>query len=99
MWDLRDRKRASLLDCAVECTAPTTVASYTTPLHVSSVAWKDAMTMAVGTSRGEILLYDIRSSKPLYVKDTHNELAVKRVHFVNTPDARLVSSLDSKVID
>jgi hypothetical protein len=48
-------------------------------------------------SLGECLLYDIRSRKPLLIKNTHNELAVKRVHYVRSADTSLVATLDEKV--
>jgi hypothetical protein len=48
-------------------------------------------------SLGECLLYDIRSRKPLLIKNTHNELAVKRLHYVRSADTSLVATLDEKV--
>uniref|UniRef100_A0A8W8K4R8 Nucleolar protein 10-like N-terminal domain-containing protein n=1 Tax=Magallana gigas TaxID=29159 RepID=A0A8W8K4R8_MAGGI len=41
---------------------------------VTALKFRDALNMAVGTSTGHILLYDIRSNKPLLAKDHHKKL-------------------------
>lgn len=52
--------------------------------------------MAVGTSTGQILLYDIRSNKPYFVKDHMNGLPIKDVDFHYQQD--LMFSMDSTVL-
>ena len=37
--------------------------------QVTSLAFRDGLNLGVGMSTGQILLYDIRSSKPLLIKD------------------------------
>ncbi len=56
----------------------------------------DGLTMAVGCDNGKVVLYDIRSPKPLLTKDHYNALPIKSVCFHSTPD--LVLSLDSKAV-
>ena len=41
----------------------------TTIPQVTSLAFRDGLNLGVGMSTGQILLYDIRSSKPLLIKD------------------------------
>lgn len=52
--------------------------------------------MGVGTSTGHVLIYDIRSSKPLLVKDHMNELAIKKIDFHK--HMNYVYSMDSSVV-
>jgi len=50
---------------------------------ITAVAFdpKDTMRMAIGTEGGVVMLYDIRSSQPLLVKDHQYELPVHGVQF------------------
>lgn len=52
--------------------------------------------MAVGTATGHVLLYDIRSREPLFVKDHLNKLPIKRLNFNSSHQA--VYSLDSAML-
>jgi len=52
--------------------------------------------MGVGTSTGQILLYDIRSSKPLLVKDHFFSLPILDIEFHKSEN--LVLSMDSKIV-
>lgn len=63
---------------------------------VTALKFKDALTMAVGTSTGHVLLYDLRSDKPLLIKDHQYELPIKSIEFHDTLD--LVMSMDSKIL-
>lgn len=63
---------------------------------VTALKFRDALNMAVGTSTGHILLYDIRSSKPLLAKDHHYELPIKSIEFQDS--LNLVLSMDSKIL-
>ncbi|KAG2467858.1 NOL10 protein, partial [Polypterus senegalus] len=63
---------------------------------VSALRFKDALHMAVGTSTGQILLYDLRANRPLIVKDHHYGLPIKTIQFQDNLD--LVLSADSKII-
>lgn len=52
--------------------------------------------MGVGTSTGHVVLYDIRSSKPLLVKDHMNEIPIKTLEFHK--QMNYVYSMDSSVV-
>ena len=56
----------------------------------------DGLSMVVGTSGGHVLLYDLRSSRPLCVKEHQYGLPIVAVKFHRT--ARQVLSADSKVL-
>ena len=52
--------------------------------------------MGVGTSTGHILLYDIRSSRPMLIKDHFYGIPIKKLLFHSTLDQ--VISLDAKSV-
>ena len=56
----------------------------------------DGLSMVVGTSSGHVLLYDLRSSRPLCVKEHQYGLPIVAVKFHRT--ARQILSADSKVL-
>ena len=64
--------------------------------QITSLAYRDGLNMAVGTSTGHILLYDIRSSRPLLVKDHLYGTPIKSLIFHSTQDQ--VISLDGKAL-
>ncbi|XP_041109491.1 nucleolar protein 10-like [Polyodon spathula] len=93
-WDPRTRGRVGLLDCALSSvTEDTEVEGLPS---VSALKFNGALHMAVGTSTGQILMYDLRSNRPLLVKDHHYGLPIKSIHFQDQLD--LVLSADSKII-
>ena len=63
---------------------------------VTALKFRDGLNMGVGTSTGHILLYDVRSDKPLLVKDHNYELPIKAIQFQDSLD--LVLSMDSKIL-
>jgi ribosome biogenesis protein ENP2 len=63
---------------------------------VTAVSFRDGLNLAVGTSTGHVLLYDIRADRPLLVKDHMYGAPIKKVLFHATHDQ--VLSLDSKVL-
>ncbi|XP_034015517.1 nucleolar protein 10 isoform X3 [Thalassophryne amazonica] len=63
---------------------------------VSALKFNGSLTMAVGTSTGQVLLYDLRSSLPLLVKDHYYNLPIKSLNFHEQLD--LVLSADCKII-
>ncbi|XP_002736686.1 nucleolar protein 10-like [Saccoglossus kowalevskii] len=93
-WDPRMRNRVGILDCALS--------SVTDHTHVdgmpsiSALKFRGSLNMAVGTTTGQILLYDIRSDKPLLVKDHQYGLPIKSIEFHNSHN--LVISADSKIV-
>lgn len=93
-WDPRTRGRVGLLDCALSSvTEDTEVEGLPS---VSALKFNGALHMAVGTSTGQILMYDLRSNRPLLVKDHHYGLPIKSIQFQDQLD--LVLSADSKII-
>lgn len=63
---------------------------------ITSIKFDGGLRMGVGTSTGHVLLYDIRSSKPLLIKDHMNETAIKKIDFHKSMD--YVYSMDSSVV-
>ncbi|TRZ02655.1 hypothetical protein DNTS_024393 [Danionella cerebrum] len=63
---------------------------------ISALRFNSSLGLAVGTSTGQILIYDLRSSRPLLVKDHYYGLPIKSLQFHNSMD--LVMSADSKII-
>uniref|UniRef100_A0AAX7TJF6 Nucleolar protein 10 n=1 Tax=Astatotilapia calliptera TaxID=8154 RepID=A0AAX7TJF6_ASTCA len=82
-WDPRVRNRVGKLDCALtNCHAQKADLSLTTSLYLSDLL--------------QVLLYDLRSSQPLLVKDHLYNLPINSLNFHNQLD--LVVSSDSKII-
>ncbi|CAB1331046.1 unnamed protein product [Coregonus sp. 'balchen'] len=93
-WDPRVRSRVGMLDCALSSvTEGTEVEGLPS---VTALKFNGSLTMAVGTSTGQVLLYDLRSSRPLLVKDHYYGLPIKSVNFQDHLD--LVLTADSKII-
>lgn len=63
---------------------------------ITSIKFDGPLKMGVGTSTGHVLLYDLRSSKPLLVKDHMNGLPIKKLEFHESMD--YVYSMDSTVV-
>ncbi|KAG8445645.1 hypothetical protein GDO86_010431 [Hymenochirus boettgeri] len=93
-WDPRTRNQVGVLDCAlssvtadmeVEGLPSVTALKFDGPLH-----------MAVGTSTGQVLLYDLRSNRPLIVKDHQYGLPIKSIQFHSALE--LLISSDSRII-
>ncbi|XP_006626131.2 nucleolar protein 10 [Lepisosteus oculatus] len=93
-WDPRTRNRVGLLDCALSSVTENTQVEGLP--SVSALKFKGALHMAVGTSTGQVLMYDLRSSRPLIVKDHYYGLPIKAIQFQDQLD--LVLSADSKII-
>lgn len=63
---------------------------------ITALKFNGALQMGVGTSSGHVLLYDIRSSKPLLVKDHMNEIPIKKIEFHK--QMNYVYSMDANVV-
>ncbi|XP_053701995.1 nucleolar protein 10 isoform X1 [Synchiropus splendidus] len=93
-WDPRVRTRVGMLDCAL---SSLTEGSEVHQLPaISSLKFNGSLSLAVGTSTGQVLLYDLRSGQPLIVKDHFYNLPIKSLNFHDPMD--LVVSADSKII-
>ncbi|XP_068621190.1 nucleolar protein 10 isoform X2 [Battus philenor] len=91
-WDPRTKSREGLLDCALHCSD----IQNKTLSAVTKLKFNGALQLGVGTSSGHVLLYDIRSSKPLLVKDHMNEIAIKNIEFHK--QMNYVYSMDACVV-
>uniref|UniRef100_A0A1I7WMZ7 Nucleolar protein 10 n=1 Tax=Heterorhabditis bacteriophora TaxID=37862 RepID=A0A1I7WMZ7_HETBA len=67
-------------------------------VEVTALKFRDALHLGVGMSSGHVLVYDIRSSKPLIVKDHNNGLPIKKLDFVKRDEGNLVLSMDERVL-
>ncbi|RVE66367.1 hypothetical protein OJAV_G00106740 [Oryzias javanicus] len=93
-WDPRVRNRVGILDCALS--SFTDRAEVQSLPSISALKFNGSLTMGIGTSTGQVLLYDLRSSCPLLVKDHLYNLPITSLNFQNHMD--LVLSSDSKII-
>ncbi|XP_073941728.1 nucleolar protein 10 lethal (2) 34Fd [Choristoneura fumiferana] len=93
-WDPRTKSRQGVLDCALHCT-DSEYRNDGLPV-ITSIKFDGPLKMGVGTSTGHVLLYDLRSSKPLLVKDHMNGLPIKKLEFHKSMD--YVYSMDSTVV-
>ncbi|KAI6174485.1 Nucleolar protein 10 [Aphelenchoides bicaudatus] len=94
-WDYRSNTRIGILDCAVEELNEEAAIANEKP-SVTSVKFKDALNLAVGTSTGHVLLYDIRSTKPRLVKDHNLGLPITKIDYAE--NTNLVLSMDERVL-
>lgn len=98
-WDPRSRHRVGTLDCAANMAAENVQLSEfksVKQLGVTALAYSDALTLGVGTQTGQVLLYDIRSNRPLLIKDHNDGYAIRDLEFHNTSGMAL--SMSSKVV-
>ncbi|KAL6432906.1 hypothetical protein ACFW04_006328 [Cataglyphis niger] len=92
-WDPRVRNRVGVLDCALHCI---TQNKLETVPAITALKFQGGLNLGVGTSTGQVLLFDIRSSKPFLVKDHMYELPIKCIEFHQKMD--LVYSMDSSIV-
>uniref|UniRef100_A0AC34FTM2 Nucleolar protein 10 n=1 Tax=Panagrolaimus sp. ES5 TaxID=591445 RepID=A0AC34FTM2_9BILA len=96
-YDHRDRSRVGSLDCSLSSFDDYDLeGDRGFAQQITSMAFKDALTFGVGTSTGHVLLYDLRSSKPLLVKDHQMGLPITKLDFIK--DDGIVLSMDSRIL-
>lgn len=93
-WDPRTKTQQGILDCAMHCT-DSKYGNCKLPA-ITALKFDGALNMGVGTSTGHILIYDIRSSKPLLIKDHMNETPIKCIEFHKSMN--YIYSMDSAVV-
>ncbi|XP_030054726.1 LOW QUALITY PROTEIN: nucleolar protein 10 [Microcaecilia unicolor] len=93
-WDPRTRNRVGMLDCALGSIIAD--AEIDGLPSVSALKFNGALHMAVGTSTGQVLLYDLRSNHPLIVKDHQYGLPIKSIQFHDPLE--LIISADSRIM-
>lgn len=93
-FDPRVRTRVGILDTALS----THIEDFDIKVvpAVTALKFRGSLQMGVGTSTGHVLLYDIRSNKPLVVKDHQYDLPIKKIMFHDHLD--LVLSMDTKIL-
>ena len=64
--------------------------------EVTALRYKNALNLAVGTSSGQILLFDLRSPQPYYVKDHYYDSPIQSILFHKSEG--LVLSADKKIV-
>eukprot|EP00088_Acartia_fossae_P005215 TRINITY_DN1228_c0_g1_i2.p1 TRINITY_DN1228_c0_g1~~TRINITY_DN1228_c0_g1_i2.p1 ORF type:complete len:712 (-),score=222.82 TRINITY_DN1228_c0_g1_i2:67-2202(-) len=96
-WDPRSRSRAAVLDCGLQAIVPETEQVTSVPA-VTSIAFRDGLNMGVGTSTGLVLLYDIRSNKPMRTKDHMYGLPIRKVEYHKEYNNDLILSMDSQTV-
>lgn len=112
-WDLRSRMRAGVLQLPSNqllggATSFDGISNFASPPSVTSLASRfDGLSLAVGTSTGHTLLYDLRSPTPYTVKDQGYGLPVKSIQWINSSASSselsdeaggLIATVDSKVL-
>ncbi|OAD57878.1 Nucleolar protein 10 [Eufriesea mexicana] len=93
-WDPRVRNKVGVLDCALHCVGQDN--KLETVPAVTSLKFHGSLTLGVGTSTGQVLLYDIRSNKPFLIKDHMYGLPIKNIEFHQKMD--MVYSMDSSIV-
>uniref|UniRef100_F7A8S2 Nucleolar protein 10 n=1 Tax=Ciona intestinalis TaxID=7719 RepID=F7A8S2_CIOIN len=92
-WDPRSRQAVGVLDCSTSlqhCVTDDVVPK------VTCLKYKGPLNLAVGTSTGQVMLYDIRSNRPYVVKDHRYELPINSIAF--NDDNGIVISSDSRAV-
>jgi len=95
-WDPRSRTRAGVLDCALQAINPGT--EVTAVPAVSCLSFRDSLNLGVGTTNGQVLLYDLRSNKPLTTKDHMYGLPIKKIDYHTEHNHDLVFSMDAQTV-
>lgn len=73
-WDRRDRKRVGLLRMVND--------ELENDFEVSSLKFlPDGITWAAGTSSGQVSVFDLRSTRPLYTRDHHYGFPIKEIKY------------------
>lgn len=93
-FDPRARTRVGVLDTALS--RHTEDLDIKTVPAVTALKYRGGLQLGVGMSTGHVLLYDLRSDKPLLVKDHQYELPIKKIIFHDPMD--LVLSIDTKIL-
>ncbi|CAI2351563.1 unnamed protein product [Caenorhabditis sp. 36 PRJEB53466] len=94
-WDHRDKSMCGTLDAG---SAVNNHIGDNQKVAVTSLAFSNPLHIGVGTSSGQILLYDLRARRPLLIKDHNNELPIKKLDFVKRDDGNVVASMDSRMM-
>jgi ribosome biogenesis protein ENP2 len=100
-WDPRSRKQVASLDVAKDVLATLPAGSSTSHIldnnAVTALRYdNDGLGIALGTRSGHVLMYDLRSSNPLFVKDHRYDQPIVDIKF--HPNRQHMITSDTKVI-
>ncbi|EDV23405.1 uncharacterized protein TRIADDRAFT_50484 [Trichoplax adhaerens] len=87
VWDPRSRNREGLLDTNLSADGHH---------EITAVKYRDGLNLALGTSTGKVLVYDIRNQRPYVTKDHEYGEPIKSLEFNHDQD--YVLSADSKIM-
>lgn len=93
-WDPRSRTRVGKLQCATHLSSKG-FQRQSIP-SISCLKYRDSLTLGCGTSTGQILLYDLRSSLPILIKDHNFDLPIRNLDYQH--DQQLVFSQDQRIL-
>uniref|UniRef100_H2YS54 Nucleolar protein 10 n=1 Tax=Ciona savignyi TaxID=51511 RepID=H2YS54_CIOSA len=88
-WDPRSRQAVGVLDCTNSL--ETFMMDNSEAPKVTCLKFNGGLNVAVGTSTGQVMLYDIRSNRPYVVKDHQYELPIHSIAF-NKENGVVISS-------
>ncbi|RIA96483.1 WD40-repeat-containing domain protein [Glomus cerebriforme] len=99
LWDPRSRSRIGLLAPQL----PSSSANNNDLFQVTAMEYRnDGLSLAVGTSTGHVLLYDLRSSKPWLVKDHQYGYPIKKLFWydnvIGDEGKTKIISADNKIM-
>jgi len=92
LWDAREHKRCASIDVVKVADLDASEKIDITALQFD----RDGLTLAVGTSDGQIVFFDIRSQEPLKVLDHRYGLPIVRITFHH--ESSKIYTADSKVV-
>jgi len=92
-WDPRTRGRVGVLDSAIH--SVTEDREVTSVPAVTCLQFRDGLQLGVGTSTGKVLLYDLRSNRPMLTKDHMYGMPIKKIQF---HDQDQVISMDGQIV-
>jgi len=93
-WDPRCKKRVAIKDIGSAVSFDTRETDKINCEITSLKSDIDGITLGIGTSNGYCLLYDLRASQPLHIKDHQYGYPIKRIDFYN----KKVISTDTKIL-
>ena len=96
-WDPRTRDRLGRFNVGASVVAKYGASSFDSLPEISALEFmQDGLTYGVGTTTGQVVLYDLRSTKPLLIKDHQYEFPIKSIRFHEA--SGIVISADKKII-
>nr|CAB3264392.1 nucleolar protein 10 [Phallusia mammillata] len=92
-WDPRSRCRAGIMQTAAHVQD---FVDDNSSAMVTALKFNGALNLAVGTSSGQVLLYDMRNNRPFVIKDHRYDLPIHSIAFNN--ENNFVISSDARCV-